>query len=420
MHHTQDLFISTDIVPLFNYTYNDDARMELHKILCTPLLSIEQINERQQILKSLLEQEQVGVEYEYRKVDYAEVYRFLLYFGADKLKKIDYLTFIFQKKMNNVLIGHYSQLIYFFSDIENAIKGNIEIGKFPKSYQVDLRFILNYLNDFKLNATKTKIIKEKLSFSSIQLLNAMILEKRKNGDTLLFFDKLNRFEALLAICKAIPKLGFHFATIGSSNLQLSGIFHPLIKDSIKNDVNFDSNVVLVTGSNMSGKSTLLKTIGLCVYFAHIGLPIPASTGQVPFYDNISIQINHSDDLKNGYSHFMNEIMNLKNVVENASNGQKCFAVFDELFKGTNHEDALAISQITLKGLSKIKDSLFLISTHISELQFELAKDIVYPLHIECILEDGIPQFSYKVKKGWSDVKIGQLLFKKIGLEDILK
>lgn len=419
MHNIQDLFISRDIAPVFDNTLNDDARAELNKILLSPLTSIEEIEKRQQILKALLSQQRLFAEYQYRKIEYAEAYKFLLYFATDELKEKDYLAFLFQKKKNNILFGHYAQLIYFFKDLESVLREHIDIAQFPKSYQEEIRFIWNYLNDFKLTSLKAMISKQKLNYKSIQRLNKLIVDKRKNGDTLLFFAKLNLLETYISIAKAIPKLKLNFIEVGSATLQLSAMFHPMVDNVVDNDLQITQNVVLITGANMSGKSTFLKTVGLCVYLAHLGLPVPAQSGRIPFYDYISIQINHSDDLKNGYSHFMNEIVNLKNVLQQIETGKTCFSVFDELFKGTNHEDALAISKKALKGLKKMKNGHFFISTHLSELKEEVQIAEMEAFYIDCIVENGMPMFSYKIKEGWSDLKIGQLLFKKIGLDDML-
>lgn len=419
MSNIQDLFISLDIVPIFDHTYNSDAKDELNKILLNPLGSVSEIIDRQQILKALLKEENLLVAFEYRKSDYVDTLHFLQHFSIEGLKEIDYLTFIFQKKNNDVLYGHYSQLIYFFKDIESAIKYNIDISKFPKSFQADLRFILNYLHSYSLTTLKTKIVKQKFGFNSIQHLNKLVLKKRNNGETVLFFAKLNLLEAYISICKSIPKLKLNFVEVGTTGFYIQEMFHPLLKDAVKNNFEIDNNIGLITGANMSGKSTFLKTIGLCVYLAHLGLPIPAVAGQIPFFEHIAIQINHSDDLKNGFSHFMNEIVNLKNVVEIAESGKRCFAIFDELFKGTNHEDALAISRTTLNGLQQFKNSLFFISTHLHELEMEIDRESIDAFFVDCIIDNGIPVFSYKIKRGWSDLKIGQLLFSKIGLHDML-
>lgn len=170
---------------------------------------------------------------------------------------------------------------------------------------------------------------------------------------------------------------------------------------------------------MSGKSTFLKAVGLCLYFGHLGIGIPASAGEIPFCNHFSIEINRRDDILKGYSHFMTEVMNLKNVVENASNGKQCFAIFDELFSGTNVEDAFEICKTTINGLSKYKNSYFIISTHIQELK-NVSNGQASNYYIDCVLKDGKPTFTYKLKKGWSDIKVGRILFDKEGLNQMLK
>jgi len=172
---------------------------------------------------------------------------------------------------------------------------------------------------------------------------------------------------------------------------------------------------------MSGKSTLLKAVSLCVYLGHTGLAVPASKATIPFFTTISVAINLTDSIVSGYSHFMSEIVTLKNVLKEATNKIKCFAVFDELFRGTNIEDALEISSATIKGLINFPDSLFFISTHLHQLKDmeEIKTNKVSTCYVECGLTDNIPAFTYKLKNGWSDLKLGRILFEKEGLNKML-
>ena len=139
---------------------------------------------------------------------------------------------------------------------------------------------------------------------------------------------------------------------------------------------------------MSGKSTLLKAVSLCVYLGHTGLAVPASKATMPFFSTISVAINLTDSIVSGYSHFMSEIITLRNVLIEAAGSNKCFAVFDELFRGTNIEDALEISSATLKGLTIFTYSLFIISTHLHQLKdLEEIKQAKIATHfIECRLK----------------------------------
>jgi len=134
---------------------------------------------------------------------------------------------------------------------------------------------------------------------------------------------------------------------------------------------------------------------------------------------ISIAIDLKDDLQSGYSHFMSEVKTLKAVVLEASRQQRCFAIFDELFRGTNVEDALAISRTTIVGLTKFTGSCFIISTHLHQLKDAVKDERIGTHYIECSLEQGRPVFTYRLQSGWSDLKIGQIIFEQEGLNELL-
>lgn len=115
-------------------------------------------------------------------------------------------------------------------------------------------------------------------------------------------------------------------------------------------------------------------------------------------------------------------MRLKSVLVEATAGKKCFAVFDELFKGTNSEDAGQISSTTIKGLLNFKKSFFFISTHLHQLKEleQVASKEVETYYMDCEIENDRPRFNYLLKTGWSDLKVGQMLFEKEGLNGLLQ
>lgn len=170
---------------------------------------------------------------------------------------------------------------------------------------------------------------------------------------------------------------------------------------------------------MSGKSTFLKSVSLCMYLGNLGLGIPASKGIIPFCSDFSIGLNRRDDILNGYSNFMAEVVNLKNVVLKAEEGNKCFAVFDELFSGTNIEDAIEICRTTINGVTKYNNSYFFISTHIQELK-DLTNHNIATFYLDCELIHNTPTFTYKLKEGWSNIRVGRILFEKEGLNKLLQ
>ncbi|MCA5005934.1 MutS-related protein [Sphingobacterium bovistauri] len=420
MTKTDDLYVVDDFLNMFNTTLNHDAKSELKTILSIPLESIQSIVTRQNILKTIIASELTHA-FTYYKTDYTEVFYFLNIFDSKNFKTVDYLTYIFQGKVNSSLIGNYIQLSYFFFEIDKILRSHLEIKKYPELYQTDLHFILNYISSFQLKKYKKQTDRGNLNYSAVQDLHRTVIEKRKNGDTAKFYALFNRLEALISIATTIRKNKFVFPEFVKEGFTIHQMYHPLLANPIKNDFQTYSTVNLLTGANMSGKSTFLKTVGLIVYFAHLGLAVPAVSANIPYYDSISIHINHSDDIKNGLSHFMQEIVNMKRVLEEVRSGKRCFAIFDELYKGTNHDDALAISALTVDGLRQFSNSNFIISTHIYELRNQIENtESLSAYHLDCKVEANYPQFTYQLKEGWTNLKIGELLFEKEGLKELLK
>lgn len=213
-----------------------------------------------------------------------------------------------------------------------------------------------------------------------------------------------------------------FPRFGETGLHLEAFYHPALTQPVPNTllVGAEENVVVLTGPNMSGKSTLPKAVGLCVYLAHAGLGVPAARCTMPFFHSILVAINLRDSLQDGYSHFMAELQHLKRVLHSAGSTSRTFAIFDELFRGTNVDDALDLTRTTIGGLARFPASCFLVSTHLLHLQEQLpSASAIGSYCIECVLREGVPVFSYRLQRGWSHLKIGKLLFEQEGLPALL-
>jgi DNA mismatch repair protein MutS len=258
-----------------------------------------------------------------------------------------------------------------------------------------------------------------LSVPDMSWLLKWLLQKDASHELEHFWHALFEYEATWSIAKGIKARGFVFPVFTGEALLLEQFYHPMLKNPVRNDFSTRNNVMLLTGPNMAGKSTVLKSITICVLLAHLGLAVPAQRCEVPFYDDFLISINVTDDIQNGYSHFMQEIMNLKTIMQQAVSGKKCFAVFDELFSGTNIDDAIEITCSTVRGLSQQSGSLFMISTHLYQLDELLPPNSFEACQLEAMIEDGMPRHTYVLKRGWSRLKFGKLLFEKEGLNKLL-
>lgn len=424
MTNTSDLHIEEEILPLFDFTFNLFSGKAVHKLVTEPPGLMEDILNRQQVLKGFIANYEVWKEYSFSRFNLSEIYDFFETFGVGNFFAANMKWKLrFSEKERSQRKGRLILLIRLFSKIQTDYFEKVDAKLFPPEYAAELDLLNRFLIDFNLpHYEKIYGKKKTLTLTQIVELMAIITEKVTNGQAAAFWNRWFLFEAYLSVSKGIVEHRFVFPSFDNSAFSIQGLYHPLLKNPVPNDMTASRNVVLLTGPNMSGKSTFLKAISLCVYLGHQGLAVPATKAVIPFFDNISVAINLTDSIVSGYSHFMTEIITLKNVVAEALQGAKCFAVFDELFRGTNIEDALEISTATIKGLTKFTDSYFFISTHLHQLKAmeEIHNGKVATCFIECELKEGTPVFTYKLKEGWSDLKIGRILFEKEGLNNMLK
>jgi len=420
MHNLKDLNIEKELLPLFDYSLNKFTKKKIIEILKTPLKSVIEITQRQDTLKGFIANNNILKDYSYTVLYLNEVHSFLNDEKIEDLtqKKFKYKLFA-SKQEKARYISKFNQLILLFNRLQSKYFTRLDLKQFPEEYSTSIKQILKFFSNFDLQKYEHIIREDRLKDKHIIELTEKINELKKKELVVSFWKDLFLFEAYLSLNFGIIRNNFTFPTFTKSHIKLIEFYHPLIDKPVKNDFETSSNVIVLNGPNMSGKSTFLKSVGLCIYFAHLGIGIPASLAEIPFFNHFSIEINRRDDILNGYSHFMTEVIHLKNVVENASNGKLCFAIFDEFFSGTNVEDAFEICKTTINGLSKYENSYFLISTHIQELK-NVSKEQISNYYIDCELIDNKPTFTYKLKKGWSDIKVGRILFDKEGLNEMLK
>ena len=427
MNNIRDLHVEKEILPLFDFVGNEFSRDALIRLLSEFPDTVAEILERQQILQCLLGNEKLGLGDStarsrgtlYSKSEFNEVYR-----TVEEIRTPDTLApgrfeLVFFKSKRDRESGRLNQLTIFFYKIQQAYYAQLNSSDFPATFRIRLQQSIRFLADLKIEKYQTVVRGKGFNLTMIIQLTGMLEEKIREGEMDRFWENFFLLEAYLSIARGIRRHGFTFPVFKEAGLSIRNFYHPLVKEPVKNSVTIQESVVLLTGPNMSGKSTLLKAIGLCVFLGHLGLAVPAEQCELSFFEVISIAIDLKDDLQSGYSHFMSEVKTLKKVVLEASRPKRCFAIFDELFRGTNVEDALAISRTTILGLTKFTGSCFFISTHLHQLKDAVADDRIGTHYIECTLDQGSPVFTYRLRNGWSDLKIGQIIFEQEGLNELL-
>ena len=236
----------------------------------------------------------------------------------------------------------------------------------------------------------------------------------------------SQLDAWYGMAMAVKEFGLHFPTWVESDrpfLMAKGLYHLQLQRPIGYDVTLDEqgNFLFLTGANMAGKSTLIKSVGTAVYLAHIGWGVPAKSMQLTLFDGLLSNITIMDNLLKGESYFYNEVLRIKSTVLKISDGRKWLILIDELFKGTNVEDAMKCSTTVIKGLLKMKNAQFILSTHLYEIGDELKK---YPNirfnYFETIVKDDQLLFNYQLKEGISSDRLGYLILKNEGVVELLE
>jgi len=206
-------------------------------------------------------------------------------------------------------------------------------------------------------------------------------------------------------------------------INAKGLYHVLLPAPVPYDIDMtiDSNFIFLTGANMAGKSTFIKAVGSAVFLAHLGMGVPATEMSLTVFDGLLSNINVMDNIVKGESYFFNEVQRIKNTILKINDGRKWLVLIDELFKGTNVQDAMKCSSTVVKGLIKISSSLFILSTHLYEIGEELKAypNISFKYFETAVLEDQL-EFSYQLKDGISNDRIGYVILKREKVVEMLE
>ncbi len=195
--------------------------------------------------------------------------------------------------------------------------------------------------------------------------------------------------------------------------------HPLLGNKgISNNLKIEkpSTIALITGSNMSGKSTLLRTAGINLVLAYSGAPVCAESFCCSVMD-IYTCMRVSDNLEKNISSFYAELLKIKNIVKASKEGREIFFLLDEIFKGTNSMDRHIGAKILINSLSKEK-TLGLVSTHDLELG-DLEKESgnkIKNYHFREYYKNNEIHFDYKIQTGISNTRNALYLMKMAGIE----
>ena len=317
------------------------------------------------------------------------------------------LNKIFSKKIYEYFTGFSSLNSLIISAISiSKIKtktpvAEIELLRESRSLLKSLKKKLGYLvidkeslNEFTLAAIE--YLNMFMLFDIIAYYRSVSILQKKQGKIHQVYEAVASLDAYVSVASYLTDIEYYsnpafndYGKIGFVNL-----YHPLIQDVVSNSLNEIPNSVLITGSNMSGKTTFIKTIGINFILSQTLYFSLAKSFNVPRYC-VKTAIRRNEDLEEGKSYFFVEIEELKRFLELPGEKNKYLFLIDEIFRGTNTIERLAASTAVLKYLD-FNNCVF-VTTHDIELQ-DLLKNNFKMFHFSEQVENGKFFFNYKIKE----------------------
>ena len=239
-------------------------------------------------------------------------------------------------------------------------------------------------------------------------------------------ETLHTLDLYIAVSKVAREKDFSYARAlpaGENTFSAADLRHPCLERAVGNPVSLheDSNVLFLTGANMAGKSTLMKSFGISVYLAHMGFPVAASDMVFSVKEGLFSSINVPDNLAMGYSHFYAEVQRVKSIAEEVGQSKDLVVIFDELFKGTNVKDAYDATLAVTEAFSEYSNCFFIISTHITEVGETLRdrRDNLQLVYLPTVMEGTRPKYTYRLEEGISTDRHGMMIIENEGILEII-
>ncbi|MGN8058175.1 MutS-related protein [Pedobacter sp. 22163] len=354
--------------------------------------------------------------------------------------KIMALLFVIHTGWNVLLGSKINKVFYTFGGSSNLLNGYASAILWTENQNWKSSYTLGLL-DSKIPVSKeikglSKIIQNfdaRLNILVGGILNALLLwdlkccisldiwYKSSSEDVISALDHLGDFEELISLATTaynqpdwvFPVLADQFA------LTTTHIGHPLINEQVRVDNDFHleakPTVDIVTGSNMAGKSTFLRTLGINMILAYTGAPVCAETMQLSVF-SINTYMRIKDSLNESTSTFKAELNRLKMILDNVVKDKDTFVLIDEMLRGTNSRDKYLGSKVFIQKLITEKTPA-LFATHDLQLADLIVDhpETVRNFHFDIQITEGEMKFDYLLKHGPCKTFNAAILLKEIGL-----
>ena len=330
-------------------------------------------------------------------------------------------------KISSLKIG-YSSVHGHFIEVSSNIKNKVpERYRRKQTLKNAERYDINELSEIDVKITEIDIEIEK--FEQQIFLN-LCGELKKSGEFLFeISENLGVIDALLSLAQKMIKHNWVIPNItDESEIYIKNGWHPVLEQInedlgnhtpvLKNDtvLNLNQKMMLVTGPNMSGKSTYMRQVAVIVILAKMGSPVPAESASIGSIKSIYTRIGASDDIGGGRSTFMVEMTEAAKLLNFAQ--KNSLVLIDEIGRGTSTKDGLALAWSIAEELATKNSSLSIFSTHYFELTtLPNVISTIHNFHFETIEQKDKITFLYALRKGPASNSFGLKVAKLAGISN---
>jgi len=415
------------IYEIFNRTKTRGGAAILEEMFRYPLSDEHTINHRSQIIQQFAK---TGASFPFNIDHFDPVESYLK--NTDSRTKLSAQEGSIAKKLSNlVALDAITSGIYL--GIDSLLKLLKELQQFLDSLDTP---------DFSFYQQDIINLRELLASPGIKEVLDLPVPGKVSGSEYIQYDELFRFrhrDVVLKIMSCVYGLDVYFSVAlvaverafvfpkalskEQHTVKLEGVYHPEVQNAVPNsiDITAGSNVIFLTGANMAGKSTFMKSLSIALFLAHMGFPVAAKKMEFSVLDGIYTTINLPDNLGMGASHFYVEVLRAKKIAQELKLGRNLFVLFDEMFRGTNVKDAAEATIAFTEAFAGKRDSMFVISTHIIEAGEILKKrcDNINFVYLPTRMDGNKPIYTYTLEKGLTADRHGMIIIKNEGILEIL-
>lgn len=414
---------------LFNTTQTRGGAQELEEMFRYPLADLGRINQRSAIIRYFRELQPA---FPFRNEAFDAIEHYLE--NADERSGIQVENDTLQRKLRNYIGADtdYELLhkgivatIEVFNNLHDWLK-QIDVQQAPPAWQEAVGEMQRLLVNEQLTWVYEEKGNKKLAYAKAAQYDQLLRFTLRDPVKKLLYH-IYKLDVYIAVGRVAASRNFTFplALDSSDNtLRIEEMVHPFITNPVANSIQVsgNSNVIFLTGANMAGKSTFMKTLGITLYLAHMGFPVPAKHMTFTVQNGLFTTINLADNLNMGYSHFYAEVLRLKKVAEHVNRGGNMVIIFDELFRGTNVKDAYDATMAVTTAFAEKRNCIFIISTHIIEAGEALRGQCgnINFVYFPTVMNGNKPEYTYRLTPGITNDRHGMMIINNENIIGIIK